>query len=131
MSDQQASTDPRHLKRVDQLEKLFAATFTADTLNRALETASDISPILQNLDELDAAIQTVAPERPLHFINKIDLAILRLIVFESKHKKTPKRVLVDEAIELAKTYGSENSSKFINGALAKLLLTEQPAPSTD
>ncbi|MEX0896385.1 MAG: transcription antitermination protein NusB [Patescibacteria group bacterium] len=131
MSDQQPNTDPRHQKRVEQLELLFAATFTEATVATAHSTTSEISPILQELDQLDAAIQTVAPERPLHSINKIDLAILRLIVFESNHKKTPKRVLIDEAIELAKTYGSESSSKFVNGALAKLLLIDSKPSSTD
>jgi len=55
-------------------------------------------------------------------INKVDLAIVRLIMFESKHAKTPVKVLVDEGIELAKAFGSDNSSRFINGVLAQLLL---------
>lgn len=119
-----SSIDPRHQKRIDQLQQLFAATFTDESLRIAQEKTASVTPILDVLAELDAEIQTVAPERPLSAINKIDLAILRLIVFESKHKKTPKRVLIDEAIELAKEFGSENSSKFINGALAHLLISD-------
>ncbi len=117
--------DPRHAKRAEQLQKLFACTFTAENLALCLESEQgDLKKLLSNLDSLDARIQLVAPERPLSEINKIDLAILRLVVFESEHKKTPKKVLLDEAIELAKEFGSENSPRFINGALAKLLLDE-------
>jgi transcription termination factor NusB len=119
-------TDPRHERRELLLQELFACTFTPGSLERALqEKEGEFLTLLQQLPDLDVQIQEVAPERPLSEINKIDLAILRLIVFESKHKKTPKKVLLNEAIELAKTFGSEGSSKFVNGALARLLLEEQ------
>lgn len=118
-------SDPRHERREQLFQELFANTFTQQTLENSLQTATgDSLLLLQDLESLDKEIQIVAPERPLSDINKIDLAILRLIVFESKHKKTPKKVLLNEAIELAKTFGSEGSSKFINGALARLLLEE-------
>jgi len=59
-----------------------------------------------------------APEWPLEQINKIDLAILRLAIWELTIKqKEPPKVIIDEAIELGKTYGSEKSSSFINGVL--------------
>ena len=75
--------DPRHAKRAEQLQKLFACTFTAENLTLSLESEQgEIKKLLLNLDSLDARIQLVAPERPLSEINKIDLAILRLVVFE-------------------------------------------------
>ncbi|MDQ5951582.1 MAG: transcription antitermination protein NusB [Patescibacteria group bacterium] len=115
--------DPRHQRRVELLQDLFACTFTQHNLELCLSTREGtLADILKNIGELDLLIQQVAPERPLADINKVDLAILRLIVFESKHTKTPKKVLIDEGIELAKEFGSENSSRFVNGALAKLLL---------
>ncbi len=117
--------DSRHAKRAELLQQLFACTFTAENLASSLESEQGtVLELLKHLDLLDERIQLVAPERPLSEINKIDLAILRLIVFESEHKQTPKKVLLDEAIELAKEFGSENSPRFINGALAKLLLDE-------
>ena len=117
--------DPRHAKRAELFQQLFACTFIAENLATSLlSTTGTIKEILLNLDKLDARIKLVAPERPLSEINKIDLAILRMVVFESEHKQTPKKVLLDEAIELAKEFGSENSPRFINGALAKLLLDE-------
>lgn len=54
-------------------------------------------------------------------ISKIDLSILRLAVYEIKFKDIPYKVEINEAIELAKKYGEEKSSKFINGALAKAI----------
>jgi N utilization substance protein B len=50
---------------------------------------------------------------------------MRLIIFESQTEKTPKKVLVDEAVELAKEYGSETSAKFVNGVLGKILFKEE------
>lgn len=115
--------DPRHQRRVELLQELFACTFTQQNLELCLSTREGtIADILKDLEELDLIIQKVAPERPLVDINKVDLAILRLIVFESNHTKTPKKVLIDEGIELAKEFGSESSSRFVNGTLAKLLL---------
>lgn len=115
--------DPRHQRRVELMQDLFACTFTQQNLEVCLSTREGaLADLLKNLKELDQLIQKVAPERPLADINKVDLAILRLIVFESKQTKTPKKVLIDEGIELAKEFGSENSSRFVNGALAKLLL---------
>lgn len=115
--------DPRHERRVALLQDLFACTFTAQNLQTCLITKQGtVLELLNELERLDHLIAAAAPERPLADINKIDLAILRLIVFESKHTKTPKKVLIDEGIELAKEFGSESSSRFVNGALAKLLL---------
>ncbi|MBP7768379.1 transcription antitermination protein NusB [Candidatus Woesebacteria bacterium] len=118
-----AAGDARHQRREHLLQKLFACTFTPEKFALDYELSSgEFRELLDALPELDAQIKVVAPERPLSEINKIDLAILRLIMFESKHKKTPPKVLLNEAIELAKAFGSDGSSKFINGALARLLL---------
>lgn len=116
--------DSRHLKREQLLQDVFACTFLGSSIER-LEHEDNRETILSLLEEipsLDEEIQAVASERPLSEINKVDLAILRLIMFESRHKKTPKKVLLDEAIELAKSFGSDTSPKFINGALAQILL---------
>lgn len=116
--------DPRRLRRVKIMQDLFACTFTDATLQNCLSEKSEgvIFEILQNLDEIDNQIKSTAPERPLTEINKVDLAILRSIVHEAQTKKTPKKVLINEAVELAKAFGSDSSSRFVNGVLAKLLL---------
>jgi len=57
---------------------------------------------------------------PVDKLNKIDLAILRLAIYELERKKTPPKVIIDEAVELAKEFGGENSPSFINGVLGTI-----------
>ncbi len=66
---------------------------------------------------IDEQIQACAPDWPLAQINRVDLAILRLALYELKTNDTPYKVVIDEAVELAKEYGSDSSAKFINGVL--------------
>jgi transcription antitermination factor NusB len=118
------SVDPRHQLRIEVVQSLFAFSFyrPEDVAAFDGEKWTLIADIVPELPEIDAEIQQFAPERPLSDINKVDLAVLRVIVFESRHKKTPKKVLVDEAVELAKELGSDNSAKFVNGVLGQMLL---------
>lgn len=77
--------------------------------------------IKQHIQEIDTIIQKLAPEWPLESLSKIDLNILRIGVFEIKYiSETDRKVAINEAIELAKEYGSENSAKFVNGVLGDL-----------
>ncbi len=116
------SDDPRHQRRIALMQALFAYTFTQSFDQVDPELITEIQDIVADLPEIDVQLQAVAPERPLEDINKVDLAILRLIMFESRYKKTPKKVLLDEAVELAKEFGTESSSGFVNGVLGKLLI---------
>ena len=126
IDDTPVSTDPRHEKRVAQMQLLFSYTFyDPQTATQTQNEFDQIQPIIDELQQLDEVIQLNAPERPLSEINKVDLAILRLIVFESRHKKTPVKVLINEAVELAKEFGGDTSPKFINGVLGKLLTGEK------
>lgn len=120
-------TDYRHQKRIKLMQDLFACTFLEESQKDCAQKdpESTLVKILSQLSDIDAVIQSAAPERPLQEINKVDLAILRLIVFESKNKNTPKKVLVNEAVELAKAFGSDSSPKFVNGALATLLFANE------
>ncbi len=98
------------------MDGLFAFSFNARQKNAA------IRPILEHLPELDKQIAAAAPEWPVEKIAKIDLAILRLAIWElSVAKKEPPKVVIDEAIELAKEYGNEHSSQFVNGVLGTIL----------
>ncbi len=108
--------DPRHTNRQKLVEQLFKADFHKQPItNKAKQ-------ILEKKEALDEYIRKAAPEFPIEKINKVDLAILRLAVYELFiEKSTPPKVVVDEAIELAKEYGGEHSSGFINGALGKLI----------
>lgn len=107
------SQDPRHEKRIGTVHKLFAYSFDV-TQSQGLED------ILTHLDQIDAKIAAVASERPLYEISKVDLAILRLAVFELLYGKESKAVVIDEAIEIAKSYSSDSSPKFVNAVLGKI-----------
>ncbi|MDD2823289.1 MAG: transcription antitermination factor NusB [Candidatus Daviesbacteria bacterium] len=112
------SNDPRHLKREAIVKELFTWAFT-DTYK--LQT-KEAALIVDNLTKIDKEIEGGAPSWPLNQINRIDLAILRLAVFELiMVKDTPFKVVVDEAVEMAKKYGADTSSSFINGVLGNII----------
>jgi len=130
--------DQRHLRRLRLVQDLFAATFSeldskiqesvSNSGNRLpydQELHPEVLSILDNLEEIDQKLKEHAAERPLSEINRVDLAILRVIYWESVTKKTPIKVLIDEAVELAKELGSESSSRFVNGVLGKLLVEKK------
>ncbi len=109
-------SDPRHLKRIKLIQNLFSWQFIKN------KKPKNIQAIVSHLSKIDKLIVKSAPDRPIDQINKVDLAILRLAVFEIIiDKGAPPKVVIDEAVELGKEYGSDSSSSFINGALGKLL----------
>jgi len=74
--------------------------------------------IRENKDKIDTIIVPAAPEWPIEQIAMIDLIILRMGIFELLFaKEVPPKVAINEAVELAKAFGGQNSSKFINGVL--------------
>lgn len=97
------------------MQTLFADSFHHD------QPDPDTAAILNDLTDIDQKIRQAAPEWPISQINKVDLAILRLSIYELKQKQVPYKVAIDEAVELAKEYGSDNSAKFINGVLGTVL----------
>lgn len=108
--------DPRHKKRQKAVEDLFRIDFKKQTIGDYAKG------IFSKKDFIDEKIVEAAPEYPIDKINRIDLAILRLAVYELLVEKSqPPKVIIDEAVELAKEYGGETSPGFINGALGKLI----------
>lgn len=75
--------------------------------------------VVKNFEVLDQALQPMAPEWPIESIAAIDRNVLRMGLFELSECRDsiPPKVAINEAVELAKAFGSENSSKFINGVL--------------
>lgn len=111
------ASDPRHLHRVKLVQQLFASSFQKSS-------SPDIDHIWSRLPDIDPAISQAAPEWPLEKLNPIDLAILRLAVYELLiDKSIPYKVIIDEAVELAKQFGGSSSPAFINGALGKITAT--------
>jgi transcription antitermination protein NusB len=116
------ASDPRHIKRIRKFKSLFAQSFIDQE-----DKGSTLKKVLQNQKEIDKIITKSAPEWPINQINRVDLAILRLSIFELLHKNDiPTKVIIDEAVEIAKRYGSESSGGFINGALAAAIKIIRP-----
>lgn len=106
------ATDPRHLKRREAVKILFAESFTHQKNLPDL-----VKNILKQVKKINKIIVKSAPTWPIEKINKIDLAILHLAIYEMQNENTPPKVVIDEAVELAKEFGSESSGPFINGVL--------------
>ena len=119
------SKDPRHLQRIKLMQELFSYGFNKQSFSANKSYQSENKKfrlILSRIEEVDKGIEKSAPKWTVEKINHLDLAILRLAVYELIiEKKNPPKVTVDESIELAKEYGSEASPGFINGALGKLI----------
>lgn len=78
--------------------------------------------ICSHRDEIDEVLSEVASGWKLNRIGKVELALLRMAVYEMRYDaETPEKVAINEAVELAKKYGADASSGFINGVLAKLV----------
>ena len=107
--------DPRHQIRRKAVRELFAETFSEQP-----EYSDLARKVLDNKEEIDQQIKKAAPAWSIDKLNKIDLAILRLAIYELDKGDVPPKVVIDEAVELAKEFGSENSPSFINGALGSI-----------
>lgn len=142
----------RHLGRIIALQTLYEEEFRHDAgdtsfdldevlkrnIARYEEMVDDIDfihvlvrGVLKNAPELDAVLQPVAPEWPIDQIARMDRLILRMGLYELLYdKEVPPKVVINEAVELAKAFGGENSSKFINGVLGTVL-RQQIGDKTD
>lgn len=146
----------RHLGRIIALQTLFEQDFRRaagdaefdleEILRRNIDrykaTVDDkdfierlVRGVSQHETQLDEELQPVAPEWPIDQIARMDRVVLRIGLYELKFEKDiPHKVVINEAVELAKAFGSENSSKFVNGVLGTALrlqtgeITELPQP---
>lgn len=129
----------RHLGRIVALQTLYELDFRIEVSEKSLdsdavlernvsrysEVMGDkefvvelVNGVLKDTKELDDFIQPLAPEWPLNQIARVDRVVLRMGVWEMKNvEKTPIKVIINEAVELAKGFGADNSSKFVNGVL--------------
>ncbi len=110
------SYDPRHKRRQHIIQEIFSMEFHDQRVSK------ESKEILTHTELLDTQIQKAAPDFPVDKINKVDLAILRLAVYELLiEKKAPQNVIIDEAVELAKEFANETSPAFINGVLGNII----------
>jgi N utilization substance protein B len=133
----------RHLGRIIALQTLYEqelredaddATFDIDeVLARNIVRYQDMLDDVEFIEQLvkgvshqatrlDAILQPVAPEWPIDQIARMDRLVLRIGLYELEHEAdVPPKVVINEAVELAKAFGGDNSSKFVNGVLGTLL----------
>ena len=137
----------RHLGRIVALQTLYEQDFRqevddgafnlddilARNIERYNETIDDkdfikdlVHGVNANQTQLDDLIRPVAPEWPIEQIARMDRIILRMGAYELTHdEKVPPKVVINEAVELAKAFGGDNSSKFINGVLGTILRNQE------
>ncbi len=130
----------RHLGRIIVLQSLYEYEFRTKAGDGTADidgiVAKDIEPyakalgdtqfvyelaegVAGKIGELDETLQPMAPEWPLETIAAIDRNVLRIGLYELQYRgdTVPPKVAINEAVELAKEFGADNSSKFINGVL--------------
>lgn len=139
----------RHLGRIVALQTLYEQDFRAEcgdenlslteilerNIDRYSETIEDkafivalVNGVADKSAELDGVLQPIAPEWPLAQIARIDRMVLRIGLYELTYEQdVPPKVVINEAVELAKAFGSENSSKFVNGVLGTALRNKESA----
>jgi len=111
--------DPRHKTRIQTVKTLFEKNFRPSL---KLSENSLARKVILCQKEIDRIIAKNAPVWPIAQIATVDLAILRLAVWELVFKKKePYKVIVDEAVEIAKEFGSETSASFVNGVLGSII----------
>lgn len=141
----------RHLGRIIALQTLYEQDFRKDchdegfdieavlkrNVSRYESMVDDrefiiqlVNGVVAQQDKLDAVLQPIAPDWPIDQIARMDRVVLRIGAYELLHgKNVPHKVVINEAVELAKEFGGENSSKFINGVLGTVL--KQKEESSD
>ena len=129
----------RHLGRIIALQTLYERDFRRDAgdvsaslddilsrnILRYKKMVDDkefikhlVKGVAKDEAELDALLQPIAPEWPIDQIARMDRTILHIGLYELKNTQdVPPKVVINEAVELAKAFGGDNSSKFVNGVL--------------
>jgi len=141
----------RHLGRIVVLQTLFEQEFRVASgdkkfdldevldknIKRYSKTLKDTEFVISLVKgvnakstELDAQLQPLAVQWPLDQIARMDRIVLRIGAYELlDEKNTPDKVIINEAVELAKGFGGDNSSKFVNGVLGSLLRKRDGLPA--
>lgn len=138
----------RHLGRIIALQTLYEQEFRTEcgdkgfslkkvlrrNINRYKKLVDDskfiedlVAGVNSEAETLDKTIQPLAPEWPLDQIARMDRLVLRIGTYELLNNGgVPPKVVINESVELAKAFGGDNSSKFINGVLGTLLRKRDP-----
>lgn len=110
--------DPRHVDRSEAVQEIFAYSF----LQNQKVKSGLARETIDKIEKIDPVVAKHASLWPLPSIAAIDLTILRLAVYELVfEKKIPYKVIIDEAVELSKEFGSESTPSFVNGVLGSIV----------
>lgn len=137
----------RHLGRIIALQSLYEQDFRLDcgdkdfvledVLKRNIDRYKDmvedrdfivrlVNGVNTKQVEIDKLLQPIAPDWPIESIARMDRTVLRIGTYELLHEKdVPPKVVINESVELAKAFGGDNSSKFINGVLGTVLRNQE------
>ncbi|OGK08305.1 transcription antitermination factor NusB [Candidatus Roizmanbacteria bacterium RIFCSPHIGHO2_01_FULL_35_10] len=128
--------DIRHLQRTKIVQNLFAYSFgrhmTAPPIKKLpfslpFPEEQKTQKIIKKLKTIDKLIKKYASRYPLANISRTDLSILRVSIYDLMlEKKTPPKVVINEAVEMAKEMSGENSFAFVNAILGKILTESEP-----
>ena len=112
--------------RHDPLEVLQRRVAEGGDLPEALDFARDlVTGVVEHRANLDHVIGRHAPGWPLDQVAPVDISILRLGAYELLCERSPEKVAINEAVELAKRYGGDSSPRFVNGALGAIARARQ------
>ena len=128
---------PRRRGRITALQALYEADAVGHDIEGILGRTKEegavpenslafatelVNGVTSHLERIDKIVQTHAPNWPVNQLSIIDRNILRIAIYELMWlKKTPPKVAVNEAVEMAKAFGSDNSPRFVNGVLGALM----------
>lgn len=129
----------RRLARVFAFETIYTDTFSGDVIEEAVLDTTNmqgkanqfaeqlIAGVRNEKEQLDAALQEFSPKRKMERFPKVELTILRMAAWELLHPQedTPAKVVINEAVLLAKEFGGETSYKYINAILHNLAASRQ------
>lgn len=143
----------RHLGRIIALQTLYEEEFRREcndadfdlqsVLERNIKRYADmvddrafivrlVEGVYAKLDEIDALLQPIAPEWPISQIARMDRVVLHIGAYELLYSDdAPPKVVINEAVELAKAFGGDNSSKFVNGVLGTVLRQKEDQGAGD
>ncbi len=129
----------RHRARIAAMQALFEADLTDHDLDHVIEhrlAEEELPPdgttffcrmvrgVWNNREQLDRLIERSAPHWPIYQMPAVDKAILRMAIWELRFNSTdpaPSKAVINEAVELAKHFGGENSGRFVNGVLGSVV----------
>lgn len=136
------STNPRRRARVAALQALYESDMSTHTALAALDRLAEdeslnaeltafaralVEGVIEQRSAIDDVIRQAAPQWPVEQISAVDRNILRLAIREIlMNNGAPVRAAINEAVELAKSFGSDSSARFVNGVLGSVSLSLAP-----